>query len=165
MLNTAGFATLLVDLLTPDEKQADRRTRELRFDVEYLGERVTGIVDWLAEYMETRGLQIGGFGSHTGAAGMLIAATKRPQLLKAVVSRGGRVDMVQDVLGKVRAPVLCIVGERDMQILSLNRWALEQMKTRKELAIVPAAGPLFEEPGALDHVAQLARQWFSDYLE
>ncbi len=163
-LNVGRLATLLIDLLTPEEKEVDRRTREVRFDIGRLGRRVTGAVDWLAENPETRELVIGCFGSSTGAAGALIAAANRPQVVKAVVSRGGRVDLAEDVLDGVQAPTLCIVGEKDLQVLALNRQALQQLDTEKKLEVVPNAGHLFEEPGALDAVARLARGWFQDYL-
>jgi pimeloyl-ACP methyl ester carboxylesterase len=163
-LNEGGLATLLIDLLTPDEKRRDLMTREVRFDIDRLGVRVTGAVDWLAEHKETRELEIGCFGSSTGAAGALIAAARRPDLVRAVVSRGGRVDMAKDLLEEVGAPTLCIVGGRDVQVLALNRWALQRMHVEKGLEIVPNAGHLFEEPGALEEVARLTREWFQDHL-
>ncbi|MFP4345153.1 MAG: dienelactone hydrolase family protein [Anaerolineales bacterium] len=163
-LNEGGLATLLIDLLTPDEKRRDLMTREVRFDIDRLGKRVTGAVDWLAENEETRDLKIGCFGSSTGAASALIAAANRPDLIKAVVSRGGRVDMAKDVLEAVEAPTLCIVGGRDVQVLAVSRWALQRMDVEKGLEIVADAGHLFEEPGALEEVARLTREWFQDHL-
>lgn len=163
-LRDGGLATLLIDLMTPEEKQVDRRTRQIRFDIDRLAQRVTGATDWLLEQPETEDLNLGYFGSSTGAAGALIAATERPDAAKAVVSRGGRVDMAEAVLDQVRAPTLFIVGGNDYRVLQLNRQALEQLESEKELEIVAGAGHLFEEPGALDEVARLAREWFQEHL-
>lgn len=163
-LRNAGLATLLIDLLTPEEKEIDKRTREIRFDIDRLAKRVTGTVDWLEENEITKGLRIGVFGSSTGAAGALIAAAKRPDAVETVVSRGGRVDMAEGFLGDVSVPVLCIVGGRDIQVLSMNRQAIEKMDTDTELKVIEGAGHLFEEPGALEHVAKLTVDWFSRYL-
>lgn len=163
-LRNAGLATLLIDLLTPEEKEIDKRTREIRFDIDRLAKRVTGTVDWLEENEVTKGLRIGVFGSSTGAAGALIAAAKRPDKVETVVSRGGRVDMAEGFLGEVTVPVLCIVGGRDIQVLSMNRQAIEKMETDTELKVIEGAGHLFEEPGALDQVAKLTVDWFSRYL-
>jgi dienelactone hydrolase len=163
-LHQGGLATLLIDLLTPEEKEIDRRTRRIRFDIDRLGERVVGATDWLLEQPETADLNIGIFGSSTGAAGALIAAAERPQAVEAVVSRGGRVDMAEAVLDEVAAPTMLIVGGRDVQVLSLNRQALAQLGTEKELEVIAGAGHLFEEPGALDEVAALAREWFQRHL-
>ena len=164
-LRAGGLATLLIDLLTPDEKEIDRRTRQIRFDIDRLGTRVVGTIDWLLDQPETKALNIGVFGSSTGAAGALIAAAERPDVVQAVVSRGGRVDMAEDILDEVEAPALFIVGEKDVQVLELNRQAVAQLETEKQLEIVSGAGHLFEEPGALDEVARLAREWFLRYLE
>ena len=164
-LRDAGLATLLIDLLTPEEKEIDKRTREIRFDIDRLAKRVTGTVDWLEKNEITKGLQIGVFGSSTGAAGALIAAANRPDKVETVVSRGGRVDMAEGFLGEVTVPVLCIVGGRDIQVLSMNRQAIEKMETNTELKVIEGAGHLFEEPGALDQVAKLTVDWFSRYLE
>ena len=163
-LRSAGLAALLIDLLTPEEKEIDKRTREIRFDIDRLAKRVTGTVDWLGKNEITKGLQIGVFGSSTGAAGALIAAAKRPDEVETVVSRGGRVDMAEGFLGEVTVPVLCIVGGRDIQVLSMNRQAIEKMETDTELKVIEGAGHLFEEPGALDQVAKLTVDWFSRYL-
>jgi dienelactone hydrolase len=164
-LREGGLATLLIDLLTPDEKEIDQRTRRIRFDIDRLSKRVVGTVDWLLEQPETEELNIGVFGSSTGAAGALIAAAERPGAVKAVVSRGGRVDMAESVLGEVQVPSLFIVGGKDTQVLGLNREALAQLETEKALKVVSGAGHLFEEPGALDEVAQMARDWFTRHLE
>jgi pimeloyl-ACP methyl ester carboxylesterase len=163
-LRDGGLATLLIDLLTPEEKEIDRRTRRIRFDIERLAERVVGAIDCLLEQSETKGLKIGIFGSSTGAAAALIATSERPDAARAVVSRGGRVDMAEPVLDEVEAPTLFIVGGRDVQVLDLNRQALAQLETEKQLEVIPGAGHLFEEPGALDEVARLAREWFQRHL-
>jgi len=164
-LRQGGLATLLIDLLTPDEKEIDRRTRQVRFDIDRLGRRVVGTTDWLRDQAETEKLNIGIFGSSTGAAGALIAAAKRPDVVDAVVSRGGRVDMAESILDQVSAPALFVVGEKDVQVLDLNRQALKKVEVEKQLEIVSGAGHLFEEPGALEEVARLARAWFKDHLE
>lgn len=158
------LATLLIDLLTEEEKEIDRVTREIRFDIDLLAERVVGTVDWLDANGKTKSYNIGIFGSSTGAAGGLIAASKRGEKVTTVVSRGGRVDMASKVLSEVKVPVLCIVGGRDSQVLSLNRQAIDQMDTEAKLEIVEGAGHLFEEPGALEEVAQLTVDWFQSYL-
>lgn len=163
-LQKSGLATLLIDLLTPEEKDIDRRTREIRFDIDRLAKRVTGTVDWLTKNEDTKDLKIGIFGSSTGAAGALIAAAKRLEKVETVVSRGGRVDMAKEYLSEIQVPVLCIVGGRDMQVLSLNRQAIEQMETATELKVIEGAGHLFEEPGALEEVAQHANEWFLKFL-
>lgn len=163
-LRQGGLATLLIDLLTSQEKKIDRRTRRIRFDIDRLAQRVVGATDWLLEQSETEGLNIGIFGSSTGAAAALIAAAERPGAVGAVVSRGGRVDMARSVLGQVQASTLFIVGGRDVQVLGLNRQALAQLETEKQLEVIPGAGHLFEEPGALDEVARLARDWFQTHL-
>lgn len=164
-LREGGLATLLIDLLTSEEKEVDRRTRRIRFDIDRLGERVVGTTEWLLEQPETEKLNIGIFGSSTGAAGALIAAAEKPAAVQAVVSRGGRVDMAESVLDQVKAPTLFIVGGKDFQVLNLNKQALAQLETEKKLEVVEGAGHLFEEPGALDEVARLTREWFQEHLE
>jgi putative phosphoribosyl transferase len=164
LLNQASFATLLVDLLTAEEEAIDLRTAQLRFDIGFLAERLARVTDWLAQYPETRALQIGYFGASTGAAAALVAAVERPTAVGAVVSRGGRPDLAGPYLPRVRAPTLLIVGGNDFQVIELNRAAFTQLRCEKELVIVPGATHLFEEPGALDEVAQLARGWFQQYL-
>jgi pimeloyl-ACP methyl ester carboxylesterase len=163
-LNEAGLATLLADLLTPDEEAVDERTRHLRFDIELLAERLVGITDWLARNDSTAKLPIAHFGASTGAAGALVAAAERPALVRAVVSRGGRPDLAGESLPHVQAPTLLIVGGNDVQVIVLNRRALDLLPGDKQLAIVPGATHLFEEPGALDEVATLARDWFLRHL-
>jgi dienelactone hydrolase len=163
-LQAAGLATLLIDLLTAAEDEVDQRTGRLRFDPALLGDRMIAILDRLAADPETAGLPIGVFGASTGAAAALIAAARRIAIVRAVVSRGGRPDLALHVLGQVRSPTLLIVGERDVEVLNLNRQALEQMQTVKELAVVPGATHLFEEPGTLERVADLAADWLTRYL-
>jgi putative phosphoribosyl transferase len=170
-LNAASLATLLIDLLTAEEEEADLRTAELRFDVGLLGERVVAATDWLAldasvgDLPPTLGrLPVGCFGASTGAAAALIAAARRPHRVAAVVSRGGRPDLAGDVLARVTAPTLLIVGGRDTEVLRLNRLAQQRLGGESRLEIVPGAGHLFEEPGALDRVAALARDWFVAHL-
>ena len=164
VLNEAALATLLVDLLTPEEEAIDARTAHLRFDISLLAERLVAATDWLTAHPDTRDLRVGYFGASTGAAAALVAAAARSGAVGAVVSRGGRPDLAGRVLALVRAPTLLIVGGRDLQVLELNREAFAQLTCDKRLEIVPGATHLFEEPGALDQVAQLARDWFVRYL-
>ena len=164
ILNEAKLATLLVDLLTPEEEAIDVRTAHLRFDIGLLAERLVGATDWLVQHPDTDQLRIGYFGASTGAAAALMAAVVRPDVVGAVVSRGGRPDLAGRALAQVRAPTLLIVGGHDVEVLELNRAALAQLRAEKELVIVPGATHLFEEPGALDQVAHLARDWFERHL-
>jgi dienelactone hydrolase len=164
LLNEAKLATLLIDLLTPDEEAVDLRTAHLRFDIGLLARRLVGATDWLSQQPDTRHLRIGYFGASTGAAAALVAAAERPEVVGAVVSRGGRPDLAGPALARVRAPTLLIVGGNDVQVIELNRAALAQLRCDKEFVIVPGATHLFEEPGALDEVARLARAWFERYL-
>ena len=158
-LNAAGLATLLIDLLTAEEEQAERLTGHLRFDIDLLAERLLAATD-----AEESGLPLGYFGASTGAAAALVAAAERPERVRAVVSRGGRPDLAGEALRRVRAPTLLIVGGDDRQVLELNRLALARLEAEAELEIVPGATHLFEEPGALEQVAQLARAWFERHL-
>jgi dienelactone hydrolase len=160
-----GIATLLMDLLTAEEEAVDSRTGQLRFDVTLLAERVLAASRWLRTRAETAPLRVGYFGASTGAAAALLAAARRPDLVAAIVSRGGRPDLAAEALEAVRAPTLLIVGERDPVVLRLNREALERFRAPSRLEIVPGASHLFEEPGALEAVARLAREWFARYLE
>jgi dienelactone hydrolase len=153
-----------VDLLTAEEEAVDLRTRHLRFDIGLLAERLAGITDWLATHPASRGLPVGLFGASTGGGAALVAAAVRPDAVEAVVSRGGRPDLAGEALPHVRAPTLLIVGEWDEEILALNRSAMARMRAPVALEIVPRATHLFEEPGALDVVAQLARAWFARHL-
>jgi pimeloyl-ACP methyl ester carboxylesterase len=164
VLVSTGLATLLIDLLTEDEEIIDRRTAELRFDIPLLAERLGGVTDWLAGDPSTAGLSIGYFGASTGAAAALIAAAERPQLVRAIVSRGGRPDLAGPVLRRVTQPTLLIVGGEDDVVIHLNRQALQELGGIKQLVIVPGATHLFEEPGALEQVAALASEWFRRYL-
>ena len=137
---------------------------QIRFDIDLLAERLIGVTDWLTEHRDTRHLRLGYFGASTGAAAALVAAATRPKVVGAVVSRGGRPDLAGPALEHVCAPTLLIVGGNDLQVIDLNRWAFAQLRCEKQLAIVPNATHLFEEPGALDEVARLAREWFVRYL-
>jgi pimeloyl-ACP methyl ester carboxylesterase len=164
VLNEAKLATLLIDLLTLHEEVIDTRTAHLRFDIDLLAERLVDATDWLTQFPDTKHLPIGYFGASTGAAAALAAAAVRPDVVGAVVSRGGRPDLAGSALPRVRAPTLLIVGGDDRQVIELNRAAIAQLRCEKQLVIVPAATHLFEEPGALDEVARLARDWFQRYL-
>ena len=164
LLNEAKLATLLIDLLTLDEEAIDARTAHLRFDIDLLAERLVDATDWLTRYPDSQYLSIGYFGASTGAAAALVAATERPDVVSAVVSRGGRPDLAGPALMRVRAPTLLIVGGNDVQVIQLNRAALAQLRCEKQLVIVPGATHLFEEPGALDEVARFAREWFHRHL-
>ena len=163
-LNDLGLATLLLDLLTADEEVIDARTAELRFDIPLLARRLTGTVDWTDRQPALAALPLGLFGASTGAAAALITAAERPQRVAAVVSRGGRPDLALPVLDRVRAPTLLIVGGHDREVLALNRQALAALGAPKALDIVPGATHLFEEPGALEQVAQRAGDWFLRHL-
>jgi len=163
-LQQAGFATLLLDLLTQQEEQEDQRTGRLRFDIPLLTERVLRAVDWVAAHPELRDLRVGLFGASTGAAAALRAAAAAPERVAAVVSRGGRPDLAPEALPRVRAPTLLIVGGADEPVLRLNRQAAALLACRTHLEVIPGAGHLFEEPGALERVAQLAADWFARYL-
>ncbi|MGZ4258574.1 MAG: dienelactone hydrolase family protein [Gaiellaceae bacterium] len=164
VLNQAGLATLLLDLLTANEEALDLRTRHLRFDVVLLGRRVIATIDWLASDATTKELPVGCFGASTGAAAALIAAAERPERVGAVVSRGGRPDLAGQTLRRVTAPTLLIVGGNDPEVLRLNQRALTALAGEARLEIVPGATHLFEEPDALARVAVLARNWFLQHL-
>jgi putative phosphoribosyl transferase len=163
-LNDAGFATLLFDLLTGAEERVDDRTREFRFDIRLLAERLLAAGATVAERLDTEGLPVGTFGASTGAAAALVAAAARPAGVRAVVSRGGRPDLAGDALPGVRAPTLLIVGSLDLQVIGMNHEAAARMTCEREIAIVPGATHLFEEPGTLEEVARLAVDWFDRYL-
>jgi dienelactone hydrolase len=167
----AGLGTLLLDLLTEEEEREDARTARLRFDVRLLAARVVGAIDWLAADAavgdlppSVGALPLGCFGASTGAAAALIAAAERPDRVGAVVSRGGRPDLAGDTLARVRAPTLLIVGGQDPAVLQLNRRAAAALGGEVVLEVVPGAGHLFAEPGALERVAALAREWFLRWL-
>ncbi len=163
-LNRGDIATLLLDLLTPQEEAIDRRTAELRFDIALLARRLVAATSWVRVQRALRGYRIGYFGASTGAAAALVAAARDPEEIAAVVSRGGRPDLAAEDLRKLRAPTLLIVGGADPKVLALNRRASAQMNCNREIVIVPDASHLFEEPGALEEVAHLARYWFGRYL-
>jgi len=166
VLNQGAIATMLIDLLTSEEETVDARTAELRFDINLLVRRMTAITDWVGGQPGLKRLQIGYFGASTGAAAALAAAALRPETARAVVSRGGRPDLAGSALGQVVAPCLFIVGGDDPVVLRLNREAIAQLprRTERRLEIIPGATHLFEEPGTLDLVAVLARDWFQKHL-
>ena len=164
VLQQSGLATLLMDLLTPQEESVDRYTRQYRFDIEHLGRRVVAVADWVSALPSVGVLPIGCFGASTGAAAALIAAAERPAAVRAVVSRGGRPDLAARVLHLVEAPTLLIVGELDDEVLLLNEQAKRSMRAPVVLEIVPGATHLFEEPGTLSTAAALARDWCLRHL-
>ena len=159
-----GLATLLMDLLTPAEEVIDRRTAHLRFDIRLLSARVIAAIDRLEADEQIGRLPVGCFGASTGAAAALVAAAARPTKVRAVVSRGGRPDLAGEALRRVTAPTLLIVGGRDPEVLRLNQDAQRLLAGESQLEIVPGATHLFEEPGALEQVAALARDWFVRHL-
>jgi len=163
-LGKAGLATLLIDLLTPDEEEADRESGHLRFDVGLLARRLARATHWLRQNPDTRDLPVGYFGASTGAGAALVAAAERPREVGAVVSRGGRPDLAGDALPLVEAPTLLIVGSADETVIRMNEEALGRLRAEKRLEIVPGAGHLFEEPGTLEEVARLAAGWFTRHL-
>jgi putative phosphoribosyl transferase len=163
-LGHARLATMLMDLLTAEEEVVDERTRELRFDIELLAQRLVGTLDWLDSREDTHGLRVGLFGASTGAGAALVAAAARPDRVHAVVSRGGRPDLAGAHLERVSAPTLLVVGGADEQVLELNRRAQETLGDVARLEVVAGAGHLFAEPGALDAVARLAADWFNRHL-
>jgi putative phosphoribosyl transferase len=163
-LNEAELATLLFDLLTPAEEDIDLRTREFRFDIDLLTERLTGVIDWAGRNATTAGFALGLFGASTGAAAALGAAAERADKVAAVVSRGGRPDLAARHLAQVKAPALLIVGGEDTVVIDLNQQAAGQLTVEHRLEIVPGATHLFEEAGKLEQVAQLTRDWFLHYL-
>jgi putative phosphoribosyl transferase len=164
-LNDAGLATLLFDLLTREEEAIDMQTRELRFNIHLLAERLVHATKWAKQQEPTCDLRIGYFGSSTGGAAALVAAVDVPQDVGAVVSRGGRPDMASDALPKVQAPTLLIVGGNDDIVIELNEHARDRMHCEVKLQIIPGATHLFEEPGALEKVANLASDWFVKHIE
>lgn len=164
-LNEAGLATLLVDLLTEEEEVVDQHTRELRFNIGLLADRLVGATQWLAEDPRTASLPVGYFGASTGGGAALVAAARDPRHVGAVVSRGGRPDLAGDALPVVKAPTLLIVGGNDLPVIRMNEEAMAQLGSPvKELKIVPGATHLFEEPGTLEEVARLAADWFTRFL-
>ncbi|MGA8026783.1 MAG: dienelactone hydrolase family protein [Bryobacteraceae bacterium] len=164
VLVEAGFAALLLDLLTTDEEKLDLRAGRIRFDIGLLAERLMQATEWIRGDSALRDLPVGCFGASTGGAAALVAAANLPNLIGAVVSRGGRPDLAASALARVSAPTLLIVGERDPTVIELNQAALKQLQCEKKLQILPSATHLFEEPGALEEVARLASGWFQRYL-
>jgi pimeloyl-ACP methyl ester carboxylesterase len=159
--NQFGIATLLFDLLTPEEEMLDLQTAQLRFDIRLLAQRVVGATRWVSKQSSCAGLKIAYFGASTGAAAALVAAAELPQLVHAVVSRGGRPDLAGTALSSVHAPTLLIVGGKDKTVLQLNHLASKSMRCEKVLEVIEGAGHLFEEPGALETVAGVSREWFA----
>jgi dienelactone hydrolase len=164
-LEQHGFATLLVDLLTAEEDEVDQLDGRYRFDIERLAGRLVGIVDWARDQEGIASLPIGLFGASTGAGAALVAAADRPHSIKAIVSRGGRPDLAGHALARVTVPTLLIVGARDPAVLALNQHAMAHLRGKTTLEIVPGASHLFEEPGTLSDVADLAADWFHTYLQ
>jgi len=165
-LREAGLGTLLVDLLTEREEREDAYTGHLRFDIEFLADRLAGAIDWLDGNTQTAGLPVGLFGASTGGGAALTASVERPGRVAAVVSRGGRPDLAGAALARVKTPTLLIVGGNDEPVIELNERAMRQLAAPvKELVIVPGASHLFEEPGTLEQVARLAAGWFARYLK
>jgi putative phosphoribosyl transferase len=165
VLGEAGMGTLLFDLLTIEEERAEAYTRHLRFDIPFLANRLVEATRWALDEVSTRDLNVGYFGSSTGAAAALVAAAKLPEQISAVVSRGGRPDLAGDALGRVRAPTLLVVGSNDLEVLALNEEAYGKLQGEKALRRVPGASHLFEEPGTLEIVARMACEWFGHHLQ
>ncbi|MCI0446510.1 prolyl oligopeptidase family serine peptidase [bacterium] len=163
-LQNNNFATFLLDLLTEREEAIDNLTRHLRFNIPFLSRRLIAAAAWIKTVSEVYKLNIGLFGASTGGAAALLAAAQRPDLFHAIVSRGGRPDLASETLPVVKAPTLLIVGELDTQVFQLNQYALRFLTSEKKLEIVPGATHLFEEPGKLEIVASIARNWFDKYL-
>lgn len=164
VLQDSRLATLLMDLLTPAEERLDEHTRHLRFDIPLLADRLVIATDWMLRQPALADLPVGYFGASTGGGAALVAAAERPDRVRAVVSRGGRPDLAGAALARVEAPTLLIVGGHDEPVIALNERARDQMPGPVQLTIVPGATHLFEEPGTLEQVAQLAAAWFRAYL-
>ncbi len=164
-LNSAQFSTFLFDLLTPQEDRIDEHTREFRFDIPLLADRLVLVTNWIQEHKSTSHMPIGYFGASTGAAAALIAAAQLPTQIAAVVSRGGRPDLAKEYLPQVKAPTLLIVGEEDTDVIALNKLAYEQLTCEKKLVLVPGATHLFEEEGTLLEATKFAIDWFNAYIK
>ncbi|HSX20900.1 MAG TPA: dienelactone hydrolase family protein [Gammaproteobacteria bacterium] len=164
VLNDHKLATLLFDLLTSEEEKIDNHTRELRFDIDFLSSRLIDATQWCHKQPAIKDFPIGYFGASTGGAAALVAAAQLGDLVKAVVSRGGRPDLAGKFLHQVKAATLLIVGGNDHPVIEMNKDAFANLTCLKEIKIVPGATHLFEEPGTLDEVAKLARKWFVQYL-
>jgi putative phosphoribosyl transferase len=163
-INAAGMATLLIDLLTPDEEEVDMMTAEFRFNIDLLARRLVDATKWVKKNMETKMLVVGYFGASTGAAAALMAAARLPTYVKAVVSRGGRPDLAAKYLSRVEAPTLLIVGGNDPEVIEMNKEAMRLIRAEKKLEVIPGATHLFEEPGKLEDVARLSIDWFQNHL-
>lgn len=163
--NEGRMGTLLFDLLTAEEERAETQTRHLRFNISLLAERLVAVTRWVLDHVTTRDMNVGYFGSSTGAAAALVAAAELPGVAGAVVSRGGRPDLAGDALGHVKAPTLLIVGSQDKPVIPLNEEAYYLLHCERALRIVPGASHLFEEEGALEKVAAMAAEWFSGHLQ
>ena len=164
LIRGAGLGTLLFDLLSPEEEEADQKSRHLRFDIPLLATRLMEAASWVAEHELTAGLKQGFYGINTGGAAALVAAMQMPHRIGAVVSRAGRPDLAGEALPKVQSPTLLIVGERDPSVLNINKQAFEKLKCEKDFVVVPGAGHLFQETGALEKVSSLAGDWFKNWL-
>ena len=164
VLQKSGLATLLLDLLTEEEEKVDDYTAHLRFDIELLAKRLAGATHWITKNPDTKNLNIGYFGASTGAAAALVASVDCSNIIKAIVSRGGRPDLAGSALPRVKAPTLLIVGGNDSPVIEMNEEALNLLKIEKKIVIVPGATHLFEEPGTLEEVAQLGADWFVNHL-
>jgi pimeloyl-ACP methyl ester carboxylesterase len=165
MLREAGLGTMLFDLLTAEEEQAEAYTRHLRFNIPFLAERLAGATRWALDKTGSRDLNVGYFGSSTGAAAALVAATELNDVVSAIVSRGGRPDLAGDALEKVNAPTLLIVGGEDGEVIKLNETAYARLRCERALRIIPGASHLFEETGKLELAAQTATEWFAQQLQ
>ena len=165
VLREARMGTLLFDLMTAAEEQAEANTRHLRFDIQFLARRLVAATQWVLHEGPARDIKVGYFGSSTGAAAALVAAAKLPDNVTVIVSRGGRPDLAGEALERVRASTLLIVGSKDIPVIPLNEEAYSQLQCEKALRIVPGATHLFEEPGALENVARMASEWFADHFE
>ncbi len=164
VLQQNGMATLLIDLLTPAEEARDNITAELRFNIDFLADRLLGASEWLAQHPSTARLPLGYFGASTGGGAALVAAAQRPNVA-AIVSRGGRPDLAERFLPEVKAPTLLIVGGDDLPVIAFNRKAYDRLRCEKRMEIVPGASHLFEEPGKLQEVAKLASEWFAAHMQ
>jgi len=164
VLNKAGLTTLLFDLLTLEEENFDLLTKELRFEIPLLTNRLLTVTDWISNARETKDFNMAYFGASTGAAVALLAASHRPEQIKAVVSRGGRPDLADPGIEKVRAPTLLIVGGKDTEVIHLNEYAFNHLTCEKKLVLIPKAHHLFEEAGTLEEVAEVSKSWFIEYL-
>ena len=165
MLRESGVGTLLFDLMTAEEEQAEASTRHLRFDIPFLARRLVAATQWVLDEGTIRDISVGYFGSSTGAAAALVAAAEMPENISVVVSRGGRPDLAGDALERVRASTLLIVGGKDTAVISLNEEAYGRLECQKALRIVPGATHLFEEPGTLETVARMASEWFAGHFQ